>query len=327
MKEMVKVRKSNVLDVQVSCYASCSSSYGKSVNLHQWLITENSKFNLDELRGRVDFPQLKKTVLPAITVSGLFNNPRSVRNLINHTGLICIDIDGKDQIMEMDKIFNDVKQMKFVAYLGKSCSGKGLFAIIPIAFPEKHKEHLLSLIEYFGNEGIVLDKSCSDVCRLRVYSFDKDAYYNTNATVYEELKLIEKVNEVKQAKTSEPIAASTAKLVINMDVTVTDKRILKVINDIKYNHINIAEDYYVWMKIGMALYNTFGEEGRALYHIISSQSPKYDFDECNRNYDEMYIYHYNDVSIKSFFYIYNQAKKELLKKSENESLTKFNSVG
>ena len=92
-------------------------------------------------------------------------------------------------------------------------------------------------------------------------------------------------------------------------IMVVFKRVIKVINDIKYNHINIAEDYYVWMKIGMALYNTFGEDGRSLYHIISSQSAKYDPDECNRNYDEMFIYKYSKVNISTLFYFYNQAKK------------------
>ena len=59
----------------------------------------------------------------------------------------------------------------------------------------------------------------------------------------------------------------------------------------------------------MALYNAFKEEGRALYHIISKQSTKYDLDECNRNYDEMEYYKYENVSIKTLFYFYNQAKK------------------
>ena len=93
------------------------------------------------------------------------------------------------------------------------------------------------------------------------------------------------------------------------------------------NHINIAEDYSDWLKIGMALYNTFGEEGRSLYHIISSQSNKYDFDKCNRNYDNMGYFQYDSVNIKSLFYIYNREKKKYPKKSSTKSLTKFNSVG
>jgi len=300
----------NVLNVQVSSYAACNRPNGKPTNLYQWLTTQNAKIDLEELRKKENFSELKKTVLPAITVSGLFNGSRKAVNLIEHTKLICIDIDAKEQQKPMNEIFNQIKQLDFIAYLGKSCSGKGLFAIIPISNSEKHKEHLQSLIEYFDNMGIILDKSCADVCRLRLYSYDKDAYYNLNAAEYYGISLLKTAIPPKQSQTiSDTKTNDVPKTIPDTSIKITDKRVIKVINGIKYNHLNIAEDYYVWMKIGMALYNTFGEEGRALYHIISSQSKKYDPDECNRNYDEMGYYKYEDVSIKTLFYYYNQAKK------------------
>ena len=48
--------------------------------------------------------------------------------------------------------------------------------------------------------------------------------------------------------------------------------------------LNIAEQYYDWLRIGFALASTYGEQARPLYHAISAQSSKYKRNECDAQF-------------------------------------------
>ena len=110
-----------------------------------------------------------------------------MRGLIAHSGLICIDIDEKDNpdVAEFDRLNELIRIIPYVVYCGHSIGGKGYFVIIPIASPEKHKEHFEALRQDFARCGITIDKSGKDVTRLRIYSYDNTAYINPSAATYE----------------------------------------------------------------------------------------------------------------------------------------------
>jgi hypothetical protein len=61
------------------------------------------------------------------------------------------------------------------------------------------------------------------------------------------------------------------------------------------NHINITDTYSDWISYGFSLCE-LGEEGRAIYHIISSVSLKYDEDTINKEYDYMMTNYDEDKS-------------------------------
>src|ERR1035437_2335913 len=52
------------------------------------------------------------------------------------------------------------------------------------------------------------------------------------------------------------------------------------------NKINLTENYDEWLSYGFSLC-TFGENGREIYHNISSVSPKYDHEEVDNKYDNL----------------------------------------
>ncbi|MBQ0120114.1 MAG: hypothetical protein KBT13_03185 [Bacteroidales bacterium] len=90
---------------------------------------------IDELRSCNDDERrrLIKQSLPQATISGVFAPSRSAENLVEHSGLICVDVDRKDNthIDNFDTLITDVfSQMDEVAFAAHSVSGKGYFLII-----------------------------------------------------------------------------------------------------------------------------------------------------------------------------------------------------
>jgi hypothetical protein len=284
--------KQNVLSVTVSRYENAQTTSATEINLYQYLKTENKNIDLEKMRLNPKWNELKKG-LPAVTVSGLFKDGRKAENLIQHSGLICIDIDQKDQTKEMNIIFNELKTVSNIAYLGRSCSGKGLFAIIPVQNHEKHQSHFLALQKDLLNMGIIIDPACKDLTRLRFYSFDPHAHFNPQAHTYTNIY-------IPPAKQQQQF---------NGTITVNDKKLTDTIADIRQNQINIAETYTAWRDLAIIFNNEFGDEGRPIFHAVSAQSKKYDKDNCDAMFDKIAEYHYENKTIASFYYMYNQAKK------------------
>jgi hypothetical protein len=175
----------SILNIEISMFVGSRSTVPQTVNLLEWL--KDPSFV--ELQKRVracatknERDELKQTIIPAITPSGLFSK-RSKDCLIRHSGFISIDIDGKDNT-EMDN-FSELKNilcnLSIIAYCGLSVSGQGFWALIPISDPGKHEQYYQFLINYFSRMGLNIDPACKDVARLRFYSYDPDAYFNHNA--------------------------------------------------------------------------------------------------------------------------------------------------
>jgi len=285
----------NVLDVRVSFYSSVKDTEGGVINLYDFLKNRDDNIDLDAIRQQPNFKE-RKLNLPAITVSGTFGAGRKSENLQSHSGLICIDIDKKDQTKDIDAIFNELKQIENFAYLGRSCSGEGLFGIVPIKDPHKHLGHFLALQQTLADRGIFIDKTCKEINRLRIYSYDPDAYYNINAEPFTSLY----TQPVKERQYD------------NTLIAIDDKRLNDAINYIQANHLNLAEKYEDWRDLAMIFNLEFGEDGRKLFHAVSSQSSKYDKGECDDMYDKIGSYAYQDKGIGSFYYMYDEAKKKLL---------------
>ena len=126
-----------------------------------------------------------KATLPAITPSGVFSY-RAADCLMEHSGLICLDIDlkGNEAIGNFFELKEQLVKIPNVAFCIKSVSGKGYAVGIPLAYPERHGQHFDALKRIFERLGIQIDKACRDVSRLRGYSYDEDIYLNDNAKVF-----------------------------------------------------------------------------------------------------------------------------------------------
>lgn len=174
----------SVLNIVVSRFSNFNDINSLPVNLLNWL-TDNSFLQLqNNVRAIADKGKrdIEKGKLPCITPSGLFTK-RGAGNLIKHSGLIQVDIDekGNGVIANYNELKKELCKIPNVAYCGHSVSGKGYWLLIPVAFPERHKQHFEFIRKYFEAKGIIIDKACSDVSRLRVYAYDSEGYFNHTA--------------------------------------------------------------------------------------------------------------------------------------------------
>lgn len=252
-------------DVEVSIFRNYKEPFPLSrISLYEWLFNTEYKAEISSLRRTHDSDLRKKlkAELPAITPSGIFSK-RCKEGLLQHSGVICLDIDGIRHI----KLYKDVLSQKpFVYYCGLSVSGNGLFCIIPLAYPEKHDQQFFALQQDFASSGIVIDKACKDVCRLRGISYDPSPFLNKNAVKYRGLYVPTKTDKSPLLKTD------------------TAEKVKSLVHSIVTANVDITGQYANWFEIGCALANEFGEAGRSLFHSISAVSPKYQPDECDKQY-------------------------------------------
>lgn len=126
-----------------------------------------------------------KATFPAVTISGSFTK-RNEAGLIRHSGFICLDIDqGKNDITDWPALRNDIMNCDNVYFAALSASGKGVFCLVPVAFPHKHKQQAIQLIKDFESAtGLKLDQAPTSVASLRGISHDPEAKFNKSAIKY-----------------------------------------------------------------------------------------------------------------------------------------------
>ena len=283
------------LDRLVSVYNNVKEKQGRSIPLREFLfgISERYKEQIMRLRSCTNKDEQKrmKMMLPQATISGVFLGERKAAEISAHTGLICVDIDAKDNPDAPD--FEHLKEnvlsrLDEVLYATHSVSGKGYFVIIPLQYPKQHQRQFRQLQLDFAKMGITIDNACSDVSRLRCVSYDDKPYINENANAYIG------VEEQKPKPTYQPAYR-------NKFADDTDERVYMACRNIERFGIDMTENYDDWISIGFSL-ATLGESGREYYHIISRQSPKYNQRETDQKFNSFLHTGTSRHSIGTFFY-------------------------
>jgi hypothetical protein len=300
----------SILNINVSCYLNVKSTVPAEVNLLTWLTSDKHREKVEQIRSLQDEDLQKKikATLPAITPSGVFSY-RNSKHLIEHTGLLAFDIDFKDNshISNFTELREQISHISSVAYCGLSVRGQGFWGLVPIpkSTPEIHKLRFEALKNDFEQFGINLDISGSDVCRLRFYSWDPQAYFNHKAKIYCKLP------KPKQGKDifTRPAESDTRWWVE------------AVIANVKELQIDITNSYKdEWFSWAAALANEFGEGGRGYFHDVSQLHPDYTVHDSDVMFDRCLKHCYSDITISTFFHIvkkYGIDLKEISKMSNN----------
>lgn len=239
--------------------------------------------------------RIEKIQAPGITASGTFEY-RNVKGLIQHSGILAIDIDSKDN----DEISIDhVSADPYIMCMHKSISDNGGYVAFIKIDPNRHFDSFLGAEKYFANEyKIVIDDACKDVSRYRFVSFDDNIYYNHGSKVFKKYLPKKKITPQKT-------------------YVHTDDDLGFIFEQIKDRQVNICEDYADWVKVGMGLANSLGESGRDKFHFISSFSSKYSQEDCDKTYTGFLKRGRSDNSIATFFYLcQNQGIKIKTAKTE-----------
>jgi predicted P-loop ATPase len=290
-----------IQDQKISLFENALSQKSTELTINDYFEKIQSGYWQDEVIDyRATRDTEKKKKIKAVTVSGLFSG-RSDKDLKEHSGILPIDIDYKDQSIDMLDIRRLLTEIPELFAIHYSLGGKGLVAYFRIK-KDKHYESFEAITKMLINDyGVIPDMHCGNVGRLRFVSYDPDLHLNYGAGVWNFFEAKEKrVNE--QQYSTHVFSANDIDFIIEQ---------------IKQRQVNIAPDYYSWLRIGFALAEKFGEGGRNYFHVISSfyggkqkLSPDKQYDSCLRS-DRSKS---GGISIKSFFYYAKLAGCELTSK-------------
>ncbi|MDH6343331.1 hypothetical protein M2480_001320 [Parabacteroides sp. PFB2-12] len=267
-----------ILSKNVSFYKKITEPPVKEVDLYTLLTSDRFKDSVEKVRqtkavkGKEAYDQIKKS-LPSFTVSGTFSGA-SDSSLLQHSGLICIDIDRKDNLDmdNFDQLKEIIYQVPHVAYCGHSLSGESYFCVIPISHAEKHRDHFRSLQKDFARCGLTIDTNCINVGRKRFVSYDPEPYINLKAEVY---------SWIAPASESRPRPAQEKRQEeVDPD---TLARVEAIADYCERELIDITEGYDNWLRIGAAL-ASLGEAGRDIFHRLSAMNSGYDYGQADKQF-------------------------------------------
>ena len=284
----------NLFDTKISFYENVADNVGTEISLRDFLFCDQYKEQIEHIRSIVDEEQQKslKKKLPQATISGTFAPTRKAENLMTHSNLLCIDIDRKDNpdVAWFAELRNEWQRIPQILYAAHSVRGEGWFVIFRIAYPDKHRAQFEALRRDFANSGLVIDKSCKDVSRMRTISYDPEPYVNENATIYNKVLVEPKPTFHVPYYGSNP----------SSDLERAERCCREIVNC----GIDITATYDDWFHVGAAL-ASLGERGRSLYHLVSSQNTSYKAAETDRKFTNC-LNNVSNISIGTFFHICSQ---------------------
>jgi len=200
-----------------------------------------------------------KAWLPCVTVSGEFSGGHRAEHLVKHSGLLCVDFDEKDNPSMTgcaDQWRDKLTKDEFVRMAFVSARGNGVAAVCRID-GERHSEAFDALSAYFkSRHGLIIDKQCRDVTRLRFLSWDPDVSENGHARTFKRYALASEVRPEIKREIPEAAALTLSK----------DRReeILSALERV------CPDDRQAWLDVGMAVQaEAPGLEGFNLWRIWS----------------------------------------------------------
>ncbi|MCK9281789.1 MAG: DUF3987 domain-containing protein [Melioribacteraceae bacterium] len=148
----------------------------------------------------------KTKLLDNVTFSGLFKK-RTDNELIEYSGLICLDIDKIDNPEELKQRL--IKSKLPIVLMFNSPSGHGLKVVLLSSDDERnHLKYFEYYQSYFRQYyGIVIDKSCKNISRTCFMSYDKEVYYK-DPNEMEEIKLDDETSKFILSKASDYILSA-----------------------------------------------------------------------------------------------------------------------
>lgn len=290
----------NILETPITVFDSVISTNGRVTPLAEFLNNTSSHHLIRQIRmteDKVERTRLKSG-LPCATISAICPAGRKADDGFEHTGLICIDIDGQDNpgFGSGAELKAEVCKIAEVAYCSLSASGNGCFAIFRLSHPENHLGHFLALQRLFKSRlGIVIDGQCKDVKRLRFSSHDSEPYINDSA---EPFRIIDAATKPKPNPTKTTV--TMGQRTWNESPETTLDKVARLTEVVVRRGIDLTDGYSKWIEIGMALAN-LGEAGREFFHAVSSVYPGYDRAKANTKFTNL-LRTTRKVTIATFFH-------------------------
>lgn len=103
------------------------------------------------------------------------------------------------------------------------------------------------------------------------------------------------------------------------DLTLAQKVAARLVD----SRLDITAGYSNWLRLGFALADGLGEEGRNIYHDLSALNQDYSFEECDKQYSNCMKSHTGGVTIATFYKMAQNAGvdiKNIFRQKNNKNL-------
>lgn len=236
---------------------------------------------------------LKRYKLPAASISAfLLTRDASVspdKKIRRYNSLMVLDFDHLDDVEAAKKKLSEVP---WFWYIGLSCSGRGLFGIVPIATTDwrMHKAYYIALEKEMAALGFKTDSACKDFGRLRFVSYDENPYVNEDCEVYslpDDDTGPDSDNDDDAEDGTEPQRSDK------------DAVVAKYVEEWERKKLSL-DDYADWIAFGMSL-TSLGADGLGYFKRISRFSKKYDEKKTGKVFGDLQR-KTERVGLGTFFY-------------------------
>lgn len=263
---------SKLKEYKVCFYDSMSTKTNKTSDLDNYVGMIQFGTNQDAvIKGRAAkqsgddelYKKIKSNSM-VVTPTGTYNSgdSKEIKNL-SPNGIVCIDIDTELTDDQVHAIYND--QYSFIVH--KSFGGDGYCVFVKID-PSKLSNAYNAISKYYYDTyGIHTDPSCKNPNRLRYVSYDPDVLVVDNSKRFN-VKVDKKDIEPKKVQ-----------------YIYTKSDLDNIFDQIRDKSIDLCkEDYYRYIRIGLAFANHFGESGREYFHFVCSYGDKYNKNHADRDF-------------------------------------------
>lgn len=285
---------------------------------------------LRTIRQKAEARLYKGLNLPYVTPSGVFSYC-SDASLVSHSGLLCIDLDGVEDVEGLkQRLTADGHFFTPLAFRSPSGNGLKWFIVIDLSVCDHktwfHAVRNYLLANYDELTDKQVDRQCQNVSRACFLCYDPLVYVNTDVNEpqqhFDPIAWAGKSDGVKQSK-PKSVSASSQPLLPMEELA----KARAVARELVRRGANIADSYGDYLKLGFALANGLGNQGRDLYHQLSSMSPKYREGDCERKWQQCLRQNDGRTTIATFYQMAKQAGVDLssiAREFKPESIYNFN---
>lgn len=239
---------------------------------------------VENVRAKRSSPNYKllKEGLPAVSVSGEFKtrnkNQTLSERLTKHSGLICLDVDKKDNPKMRTKDLIDRECL----YQYASCSGEGIKIVYrckQVTTAEEHKRIYDAAVKRLEHLGVVLkvDPIVKSIASLQYVSYDPELFANEKTKL-----VIQPLPQIK-VKKKEP----------SKDISSDLEQLNSYVEAL--GNTDITTTYEDWLLVVFGLSYSFGEHGREMMHKICANYKGYSKIECDEKYDACLLESHSNI--------------------------------
>lgn len=270
---------------------------------------------LRSLTDKAEARSYKGRSLPYVTASGVFSYCND-DSLIRHSRVLCIDLDGVEDVEALkQKLIADGHFVTLLAFRSPSGNGLKWFVLIDLSLADHktwfHAVRNYLLETYSDLTEKMVDRQCQNLSRACFLCYDPAVYVNHDR---QEAKLPFSPSEWVKRSTEPPKPTVSHQYSANSQPLHPMEELAKaraVTRELLRKGANIADDYGDYLKLGFALANGLGSDGRELYHELCSQSTKYRQQDCERKWQQCLRHNDGRTTLATFYNMAKQAGVDL----------------